>query len=321
MITVERRQRRRRHLHVLRLRRPLRLPLLWVLVPVTVALVVVQEMCARMGTVTGKGLADLIREEFGLRITFLLMMAVLVTNLGNAAADFAGVASALEVVRGQPLRLRAAGRGVAIWWLIVFGNYKTAEKIFLVACLVYFAYPISAFLAKPDWAAALQGTVDPVDARSTCGGSRWSSASSARRSPRGCSSTCSPRSSRRRRGSPTTGDVRLDVVLGSIVAVVVAFFIVVACAATLHRAGIFEIASGADAARGSGPARRALRRSTCSRSASPSRRSSRRRILPLVDRVLGLRGARPRGRGQPHVQGGARVLLALHRAHRRSARA
>src|SRR5512143_1397271 len=102
--------------------------LLWVLVPVTVALVVVQEMCARMGTVTGKGLADLIREQFGLRITFLLMMVVLFTNLGNAAADFAGLASAFEVL-GVSRWISVPLGAIAIWWLIVFGTYKSAEKI------------------------------------------------------------------------------------------------------------------------------------------------------------------------------------------------
>ncbi len=135
--------------------------LLWVLVPVTVALVVVQEMCSRMGTVTGKGLADLIREHFGLRTTFLLMMAVLVTNFGNTVAEFAGVASSLElfgVSRYVSVPLGAA----FVWWLVVFGSYKSVEKVFLVACLIYVAYPFSGVLAHPDWTAALHGTVVPA---------------------------------------------------------------------------------------------------------------------------------------------------------------
>src|SRR5512136_3408809 len=134
--------------------------LLWVLVPVTVALVVVQEMCSRMGTVTGKGLADLIREHFGLRTTFLIMMAVLVTNFGNTVAEFAGLASALELF-GVSRYVSVPLGAVFVWWLVVFGSYKTVEKAFLIACLLYLAYPISGFLAKPDWGEAAHGAFVP----------------------------------------------------------------------------------------------------------------------------------------------------------------
>lgn len=225
--------------------------LLWVLVPVTVALVVVQEMCSRMGTVTGKGLADLIREHFGLRTTFLLMMAVLVTNFGNTVAEFAGVASALElfgISRYVSVPLGAA----FVWWLVVFGSYKSVEKVFLVACLIYVAYPFSGLLARPDWTAALHGTVVPkmpfdLPAVSMVVGI--------------VGTTIAPwmqfylQSSVVEKESKISdyGDVRLDVVIGSIMAVVVAFFIVVACAATLHREGVHEIATGADAARALAP--------------------------------------------------------------------
>src|SRR5262245_17163886 len=220
--------------------------LLWILVPVTLALVVVQEMCARMGTVTGKGLADLIREEFGLRITFLLMMAVLFTNLGNAAADFAGLASALEVV-GVSRYVAVPLGAFAIWHLIVFGTYKSAEKIFLVACLVYFAYPISAFLAKPDWSEALRGTITPSVPWDLGGVSMVVGIVGTTIAPWMQFYLQSSVVEKESRISDYRG-VRLDVVLGSIVAVVVAFFIVVACAATLHKAGIVQIASGAEAA-------------------------------------------------------------------------
>ena len=225
--------------------------LLWVLLPVTVALVVVQEMCARMGTVTGKGLADLIREEFGLRITFLLMMLLLLTNLGNAAADFAGLASALEVL-GLSRWVSVPLGAVAIWWLIVFGTYRSAERIFLIACLVYFAYPVSAILAKPDWAAAVRGSLTPslpVD----LGGIAMVVGI--------VGTTIAPwmqfylQSSVVEKESRISDyrSVRVDVILGSIVAVLVAFFIVVACAATLHRAGMTRIVSGADAAEALAP--------------------------------------------------------------------
>lgn len=225
--------------------------LLWVLLPVTVALIVVQEMCARMGTVTGKGLADLIREAFGLRITFLLMMLLLLTNLGNAAADFAGLASALEVL-GVGRWVSVPLGAVAIWWLIVFGTYRSAERIFLLACLVYLAYPISAFLAKPDWAQALVGTLTPslpVD----LGGIAMVVGI--------VGTTIAPWMQFYLQSSVVEKEarisdyprVRLDVILGSIVAVLVAFFIVVACAATLHKSGVTEIVSGADAAKALAP--------------------------------------------------------------------
>lgn len=225
--------------------------LLWVLLPVTVALIVVQEMCARMGTVTGKGLADLIREEFGLRITFLLMMLLLLTNLGNAAADFAGLASALEVL-GLSRWVSVPLGAVAIWWLIVFGTYRSAERIFLVACLVYFAYPISAILAKPDWAEAVKGTLTPSIPLDLPGFAMVVGI---------IGTTIAPWMQFYLQSSVVETEarisdysrVRLDVILGSIVAVLVAFFIVVACAATLHNSGVTEIVSGADAAEALAP--------------------------------------------------------------------
>jgi Mn2+/Fe2+ NRAMP family transporter len=225
--------------------------LLWVLVPVTIALVVVQEMCARMGTVTGKGLADLIREEFGLRITFVLMILLLLTNLGNAAADFAGLASALEVL-GVGRWISVPFGAIAIWWLIVFGTYRSAERIFLIACLVYLAYPISAFLAKPDWTAALVGTVKPSLPVDLPGIAMVVGI---------VGTTIAPWMQFYLQSSVVEKEARIsdytrmrgDVILGSIVAVLVAFFIVVACAATLHKSGVTEIVSGADAAKALAP--------------------------------------------------------------------
>jgi Mn2+/Fe2+ NRAMP family transporter len=225
--------------------------LLWVLLPVTVALLVVQEMCARMGKVTGKGLADLIREEFGLRITFLLMMLLLVTNLGNAAADFAGLASATEVL-GVSRWISVPLGAAAIWWLIVFGTYRSAERIFLIACLVYFAYPLSAILAKPDWAEAAAGTLTPSLPVDLAGISMVVGI---------VGTTIAPWMQFYLQSSIVENEssisdyrrVRIDVILGSVVAVLVAFFIVVACAATLHQAGMTTILSGADAAEALAP--------------------------------------------------------------------
>src|SRR5260221_12894137 len=127
--------------------------LLWTMIPITIALVVVQEMAARMGAATGKGLSDLIREEFGFRVTFFLMLALIVTNFGNIMAEFAGVASSLQlfgISRFIVVPLAAA----AVWVLVVQGTYNTVEKIFLVASGFYVCYIVAGVLAHPDWKAA-----------------------------------------------------------------------------------------------------------------------------------------------------------------------
>jgi len=134
---------------------------LWTLLPITLALIITQEMCSRMGAVTGKGLSDLIREEFGLRITFLMMALLVFTNLTNVMAEFAGVASSLElfhISRYVSVPLAAA----AVWLLVVKGNYQSVEKIFLFACVFYVTYVISGFLVKPDWKEAAIYSVKPV---------------------------------------------------------------------------------------------------------------------------------------------------------------
>ncbi|MGD0776059.1 MAG: divalent metal cation transporter [Candidatus Solibacter sp.] len=134
---------------------------LWTLLPITVVLIITQEMCSRMGAVTGKGLSDLIREEFGLRITFLLMTVLVLANLTNVMAEFAGVASSLElfhISRYVSVPLAA----FAVWLLVVKGNYQSVEKIFLFACVFYVTYVISGFLVKPDWKEAALYSVKPV---------------------------------------------------------------------------------------------------------------------------------------------------------------
>src|SRR3989440_9362874 len=132
--------------------------LLWTMIPITVALVVVQEMAARMGAVTGKGLSDLIREEFGLRVTFFLMLALVVTNFGNIVANFAGVASSLELF-GWSRYIVVPLAAVVVWLLVVQGTYRSVEKIFLLASGVYVCYIVAGGLAHPDWKAAFLGTV------------------------------------------------------------------------------------------------------------------------------------------------------------------
>jgi Mn2+/Fe2+ NRAMP family transporter len=178
-------------------------------------------------------------------------MAVLVTNFGNAVSEFAGVASSFELF-GVSRYVSVPLGAMFVWWLVVFGTYKSVEKAFLIACLVYLAYPFSGLLAQPNWTAALEGSLVP-------------------RMPLDLASvslvvgiigtTIAPwmqfylQSSVVEKESKVSdyGQVRLDVVIGSIMAVVVAFFIVIACAATLHREGIRDVASGAEEARALAP--------------------------------------------------------------------
>src|SRR6267143_3282578 len=134
--------------------------LLWSLIPMTIALYVTEEMCARMAVATGKGLSDLIREEFGFRPTFFMMVAGFLVDLGNVVAEFAGVAAAMEIF-GVSRYFAVPMAAVLVWILVVRGTYRQVEKIFLVACLFYLSYLFSAILAKPDWLIAAKYTVIP----------------------------------------------------------------------------------------------------------------------------------------------------------------
>lgn len=134
---------------------------LWTLLPITILLIVTQEMCSRMGAVTGKGLSDLIREEFGLRTTFFLMALLLFANLANVMANFAGVASSLELFHiSRYISVPLAG--AAVWLLIVKSSYERVERIFLFACSLYVCYLVSGILVKPDWREAAIYSVKPV---------------------------------------------------------------------------------------------------------------------------------------------------------------
>src|SRR5580693_3438908 len=132
--------------------------LLWTMIPITIALVVIQEMAARTGAVTGKGLSDLIREEFGFRVTFFLMIALVITNFGNVVAEFAGVASSLELF-GVSRYIIVPIAAMVVWVLVVRGTYDSVEKIFLAASAFYVCYIIAGLLAHPDWKAAAFATV------------------------------------------------------------------------------------------------------------------------------------------------------------------
>jgi len=221
------------------------LSLLWMLLPTTVALVVVQEMCARMGAVTGKGLSDLIRESFGVKITFYVMIALLLTNLGNTVSEFAGIAASMELF-GISKYISVPLASVAVWLLIVKGSYRIVEKVFLVACIVYVAYPIAAFMSGPDWGVVLKAAVVPHF----------------KVTPESVTmliglvgTTIAPWMQFYQQASVVEkgitkenyGFSRLDVIVGCIMAIVVAFFIVVACAGTIFTAGI-KIETAADAA-------------------------------------------------------------------------
>jgi len=223
--------------------------LLWTMIPITVALVVVQEMSSRMGAVTGKGLSDLIREEFGFRVTFLLMLALVVTNFGNVVAEFAGVASSLElfgISRYIVVPLAAA----IVWLLVVQGTYGSVEKIFLVASGFYVCYIIAGLLAHPDWKAAAVATVSrPSGTGIRSYGYLFMVIGLV-------GTTIAPWMQFYLQASVVEKGItprqyrasRWDVILGCLFTDVVAWFIIVACAATLFAKGHPDIKDGADAA-------------------------------------------------------------------------
>src|SRR6195952_5096948 len=132
--------------------------LLWTMIPITLALIVVQEMCARMGAVTGKGLSDLIREEFGLRLTFIVMVLLVIVNFGNVVAEFTGIAGSMQLFHVSKY-IAVPVCAALVWAMIVKGDYKSVEKIFLFASVVYLAYIVAGVLGRPDWHLALVETV------------------------------------------------------------------------------------------------------------------------------------------------------------------
>lgn len=221
------------------------LSLIWILIPVTVALVIIQEICARMGVVSGKGLSDLIRERFGAKITFYLMIILLFANLGNTLCEFAGIAASMEIF-GISKYISVPAGAVFVWWLVVKGNYKSVEKAFLVACLFYLSYIISGFLANPDWRAIGIASVSP----------RLHFDSGMLTMAIGIiGTTIAPwmqfylQSSIVDKGlkAESYKYARMDVVFGSITVNVVAFFIIMLCAVTLFQNGL-NVETAKDAA-------------------------------------------------------------------------
>jgi len=223
--------------------------LLWVMIPTTLALVVVQEMASRMGAATGKGLSDLIREEFGFRVTFLLMLALVVTNFGNVMAEFAGVASSLQLFH-IPKYVSVPVAAAIVWLLVVQGTYASVEKIFLVASGFYVCYIVAGVLAHPDWRAAAFATVTrPQDVGIRNYGYLYMVIGLV-------GTTIAPWMQFYLQASVVEKGVtmrqyrasRWDVIVGCFFAAIVAWFIIVACAATLHTVGKTQIQDAADAA-------------------------------------------------------------------------
>ena len=223
--------------------------LLWMMIPITIALVIVQEMASRMGAVTGKGLSDLIREEFGIRATFLLMVALVATNFFNIVAEFAGVASSFELF-GASKYIVVPLSALVVWGLVVHGTYRSIEKIFLVASAFYVAYVVSGILAHPDWKAAALSTVTQPESVGFRNYGYLSMAIGL------VGTTIAPWMQFYLQASVVEKGVtarqyrasRLDVIVGCLFAAIVAWFIIVACAATLHSAGKYSIETAADAA-------------------------------------------------------------------------
>ena len=220
--------------------------LLWTLIPTTIALIVVQEMAARMGAITGKGLSDLIREEFGLRATFFTMVVLGLADFGNIISEFAGLASGMGIFGVSKYIVVPLGAAL-VWTLIVRGSYKPVERILIVASLIYFTYPVSAFLAKPDWDLALKQTFIPTFSTNpaylvTIVGL--------------IGTTITPWMQFYLQAAVVEKGVdqrhynlcRLDVITGCIVTDVIAFFIVVACGATIYHSSHPEITDVAQAA-------------------------------------------------------------------------
>jgi len=223
--------------------------LLWTLLPITVALIVVQEMCARMGAVTGKGLSDLIREEYGFRITFLMMIGILITNFGNVVAEFAGIASSLELF-GLSRFITVPICAVIVWFIVVKGQYKTVEKVFLAASFFYITYIVAGILAKPAWSEALIATVKPAKLEMFRQQGYLYMVIGL------VGTTIAPWMQFYLQASIVEKGVsrrdykasRIDVVAGCVFTDIVAWFIIVACAATLYSHGHRDVRDAADAA-------------------------------------------------------------------------
>lgn len=219
--------------------------LIWTLVPSFVVLVVIQEMNARMGIVTGKGLADLIRENAGMKITFFIFLGLLFSGIGNTTTEFAGVAGSMEVF-GVSKYFSVPVVAILVWILVVKGTYKIAERIFLVFSLSLLTYVVSAIMGKPDWSKIGSAIIHPRMDFNTKSLSMVIAL---------VGTTIAPWMQFYMQSSVIEKGLKMknyrytlaDIVVGCVITVIVAFFIMVACASTLHPNGI-EINEAKDAA-------------------------------------------------------------------------
>jgi NRAMP (natural resistance-associated macrophage protein)-like metal ion transporter len=223
---------------------------LWIMIPVTLLLILVQEMVNRMGVVTGRGLSDMIRERFGVKITFALMILVLITNFGNVMAEFAGIAAAGQVF-GLPPAATVPFCALFVWLLVTKGNYKSVEKVFLVACVFYVAYPLTVLVISPPASEVLPAFLKPSLSLSSAYIVTLIGI---------IGTTIAPWMQFYQQASVAEKNIsvkdyplsRLDTVVGGFVVSIVASCIVISCAFTLHLQGV-RIENAADAARALGP--------------------------------------------------------------------
>jgi Mn2+/Fe2+ NRAMP family transporter len=219
--------------------------LIWTLIPSFIVLLVVQEMNARMGIVTGKGLSDLIRENAGMKITFLIFLGLLFSNIGNTTTEFAGVAGSMEIF-GISKYISVPVTAVLVWFLVVKGTYQIAERIFLLFSLSLLTYVISALMSKPDWSEIGTAIIRPEMEMNTQSLAMVIAL---------VGTTIAPWMQFYMQASVIEKGLKMknyrftliDIAVGCVVTVVVAFFIMVACGSTLHPAGI-EINEAKDAA-------------------------------------------------------------------------
>jgi Mn2+/Fe2+ NRAMP family transporter len=221
--------------------------LLWSLIPMTIALYVTEEMCARMGVITGKGLSDLIREEFGFRSTFFVMITGFFVDLFNVVAEFAGVAAAMEIF-GISKYVSVPIAAIVVWILVLKGTYRFVEIVFLVLCTFYLSYLFSALLSHPDWVLAARMTVIPsihfdtgylITLTALIG------------------TTIAPWQFfylqagfvEKKVGPRQYPQAKLDVLFGSVSCMLIVFFIIICTASTLNRNGLTNISDAAEAAK------------------------------------------------------------------------
>lgn len=225
--------------------------LLWAFIPMAVSLMVVQEMCVRMGVVTGQGLADLIREQFGVRWTALVMLALFVANTGVIVSEFVGIAQASELL-GVSRFFSVPIASAVIWWLVVKGSQKRVERVFLAMSLVFFCYVFAAFLAGPDWKAVGTGFIRPTFSIDTLYLFTLMAL---------IGTTITPFMQVYVQSSVVEKSMdrddlslaRADVIMGTLFAIMIAAFIVISTGATLHVRGINEVDSAATAANALAP--------------------------------------------------------------------